>query len=172
MTCCLRQHNNQFWNCKGLLSHLEKVEVDLFGVSVLLLVHWHEKVLHVHHHPQQPVNLILGDILQVGHMISCRGRIILSRLLSNTAWDAEDWCRGCLYPRHVHSCGRAHSDWLPAAACPYVELTEDLGFSIHCTCMCRWPGRKVNIQSHKITKLTLADTATVVMAVDVNEWIN
>lgn len=52
--------------------YLEKVEVDLFGVSVLLFMYRHKKVLHVHHHPQQPVNLILGHVLQVGHMISCR----------------------------------------------------------------------------------------------------
>lgn len=53
-------------------AYLKKVEVDLFGVSVLLFMHRHKKVLHVHHHPQQPVNLIFWHILQVGHMISCK----------------------------------------------------------------------------------------------------
>lgn len=53
-------------------AHLEKVEVHLFGVSVLLFVHGHEEVLHIHHHPQQPVNLLLGHILQVGHVIGCK----------------------------------------------------------------------------------------------------
>lgn len=51
-------------------SYLEKVEVDLFGISVLFFVHRHKKVLHIHHHAQQSVNLILRHILQVGHMIS------------------------------------------------------------------------------------------------------
>lgn len=50
-------------------SHLEQVEVDLLGVRVLLFVDGHEEVLHVHHHPQQPVDLFLRHVLQVGHVV-------------------------------------------------------------------------------------------------------
>lgn len=57
-----------------MYAHLEKVEVDLLGVSVLLLVHGHKEVLNIHHHSQQPVNLILRHILQVGHVISCKSK--------------------------------------------------------------------------------------------------
>lgn len=57
---------------RHVFAYLEKVEVDLLGVRVLLFMYRHKKVLHIHHHPQQPVNLILGHVLQVGHMISCR----------------------------------------------------------------------------------------------------
>lgn len=53
-------------------ANLEKVEVHLLGVRVLLFVYGHEEVLHVHHHPQQPVDLILRHVLQVRHVISCR----------------------------------------------------------------------------------------------------
>lgn len=57
------------------IAYLEKVEVDLFGISVLFFVHRHKKVLHIHDHPQQSINLILRNIFQVGHMISCKQRI-------------------------------------------------------------------------------------------------
>lgn len=40
-------------------AYLEKVEIDLFSVSVFLFMHRHKKVLHIHHHPQQSVNFIL-----------------------------------------------------------------------------------------------------------------
>lgn len=40
-------------------AHLEEVEIDLLSVRILLLVNRHEQILHVHHHPQQAVNLIL-----------------------------------------------------------------------------------------------------------------
>lgn len=52
-------------------AYLEQVEVHLFGVSVLLFVYGHKEVLHIHHHSQQPVYLILRHVLQVGHVISC-----------------------------------------------------------------------------------------------------
>lgn len=55
-----------------VLAHLEKIEVDLFGISVLLFVDRHEQILHINHHTQQPVNLILRHVLQMGHMISCK----------------------------------------------------------------------------------------------------
>lgn len=44
-------------------TYLEKIEVHLLGVCVFLLVHGHEEVLHIHHHPQQPIHLLLRDIL-------------------------------------------------------------------------------------------------------------
>ncbi len=47
------------------------------------------------------------------------------------------WRSVSLYPEHVHSCGTARSGWLLAVAGPYVWLMVDLGFSIHCTCMCQ-----------------------------------
>lgn len=58
-----------------MFAYLKQVKVDLFSIRVLLFVDRHKKVLHIHHHPQQPVNLILRHILQVGHMISCRRTI-------------------------------------------------------------------------------------------------
>lgn len=66
-----------FWLPLGLffllhVAYLEKVEVDLFGIGVLLFVHRHEKVLHIHDHPQEAINLILRYVLQVGHVISCK----------------------------------------------------------------------------------------------------
>lgn len=54
-------------------THLEQVEIHLLGVRVLLLVHRHEEVFHVHHHAQQPVDLLLRDVLQVGHVVRCDG---------------------------------------------------------------------------------------------------
>ncbi len=44
----------------------------------------HKKVLNIHHHPQQPVNLILRHILQVGNMISCKQSIKLNILRLST----------------------------------------------------------------------------------------
>ena len=43
----------------------EKVEVDLLGVVVLLLVDAHEKILHIHHNTKQPVQLLLAGIVEV-----------------------------------------------------------------------------------------------------------
>lgn len=143
--------------------YLKKVEVDLFGVSVLLFMHRHKKVFHIHHHPQQPVNLILWHILQVWHMISWKqgNKTLYTRLVkvqtymvSNNIGKQEipgiclfaigmkaSSIRECmwrllrLYPEHVHSCGTARSGWRLAVAGPYVGQMVDLGFSIHCTCM-------------------------------------
>lgn len=55
-------------------AHLEEVEIDLLSVRVFFLVNRHEQILHIHHHPQQPVNLLLRHILQVGHVVRCKNR--------------------------------------------------------------------------------------------------
>lgn len=50
-------------------AHLEEVEIDLFGVRVLFLVNRHEEIFYIYYHSQEPVDLVLGHILQVGHMV-------------------------------------------------------------------------------------------------------
>lgn len=56
----------------SLQAHLEKVEIDLFGVCVLFLVNRHEQILYIYYHSQEPVNLILRYILQVRYMVGCK----------------------------------------------------------------------------------------------------
>ena len=53
----------------------EEVKVNLLGVVVLLLVDAHEEILHVHHDTQQPVQFILGGVVEMAHM---RGQRVLA----------------------------------------------------------------------------------------------
>jgi len=49
-------------------AYLEEEKVDLLGVRVFLLMHTHEEVFHIHHQPQQPIQLICVYILQVRYV--------------------------------------------------------------------------------------------------------
>ena len=82
-------------------AHLEEVEIDLLGVRVLLLMNRHEQILHVHHHPQQPVNLILRHVLQVGHVVSCKNKWSLGKTdrKKSTGLPPPHYCQ----PRHILS---------------------------------------------------------------------
>ena len=52
----------------------EKVEIDLFGVGVLLLVDAGVEGFHVQDDAQESVHLLLRHVLQVGHMVRWAGR--------------------------------------------------------------------------------------------------
>lgn len=125
-------------------THLEQVEIHLLGVRVLLLVHRHEEVFHVHHHAQQPVDLLLRDVLQVGHMVRCDREKAAVR----TGGSATPPPRGepghptGRYPVCGCSSGRARSGWSPAAAGPCGGRWEGWGSSSRCTCRRRWPGTR------------------------------
>lgn len=54
-------------------THFEEGEVDLLGVGILFLVHACVEVLHIQYDTQQPVHFFLGNILQVGDVVTCEG---------------------------------------------------------------------------------------------------